>query len=95
MGFEINAYDPCVANKIVNGIEITVTWHVDNLKVSHKELSEVLKFILEMGNIYGPVVTVTRRKVNSYLCSDFDYSTDSLVKVSMIKYAKQIITDFP
>ena len=32
MGFEINPYDPCVANKIVNGSWCTVMWHVDDLK---------------------------------------------------------------
>ena len=34
-GFEVNPYDPCVANKIVDGKQLTVTWHVDDLKVSH------------------------------------------------------------
>ena len=28
--FEINKYDPCVANKIVKGKQYTVCWHVDN-----------------------------------------------------------------
>ena len=48
-GFEVNPYDPCVANKMVNGSQITVTWHVDDLKVSHKESTEVTKFILALG----------------------------------------------
>ena len=34
-GFEVNPYDPCVANKIVDGKQLTVTWHVDDLKASH------------------------------------------------------------
>jgi hypothetical protein len=34
-GFIINPYDPCVANRMVNGKQHTVTWHVDNLKSSH------------------------------------------------------------
>ena len=37
MGFEVNPYDPCVANEIVNGSQCTVVWHVDDLKVSHKD----------------------------------------------------------
>ncbi len=32
-GFKINPYDPCIANKWVNGAQLTVTWHVDDLKV--------------------------------------------------------------
>ena len=34
-GFELNPYDPCVANKIVDGAQLTVVWHVEYLKVSH------------------------------------------------------------
>ena len=30
-GFVINPYDPCVANKIVDGKQFTVAWHVDAL----------------------------------------------------------------
>ena len=36
-GFETNEYDPCVANKILNGYQMTVFWHMDDLKVSHKD----------------------------------------------------------
>ena len=35
IGFKVNPYDPCVANRIVNGKQHTVTWHVDDLKSSH------------------------------------------------------------
>ena len=34
MGFEVNPYDPCVANKMVNGKQMTICWHVDDLKIS-------------------------------------------------------------
>ena len=36
-GFKVNPYDPCVANAMINGSQMTVTWHVDDLKVSHKD----------------------------------------------------------
>ena len=42
IGFQLNPYDPCVENNIVYGAQLTVVWHVDDLKVSH---------------IYGGVVT--------------------------------------
>lgn len=34
-GFEINQYGPCDANKIVGGQQLTVMWHVDDLKLSN------------------------------------------------------------
>ena len=33
-GFEINPYDPCVANKMVNGEQLTAAWHVNDMKKS-------------------------------------------------------------
>ena len=49
-GFEVNPYDPCVANEIVNGSQMTVTWQVDDLKVSHKDYDEITKFLLFWGS---------------------------------------------
>ena len=34
-GFEVNPYNPCVANKKVRGTQMTVVWHVNNMKISH------------------------------------------------------------
>ena len=36
-GFVQNQYDMCTFNKMVNGEHITVQFHVDDLKVSHKD----------------------------------------------------------
>ena len=35
IGSQMNPYDPCVANNIVNSAQPTVVWHFDDLKVSH------------------------------------------------------------
>jgi hypothetical protein len=35
MGFEINPYDWCAANKTIDGKQCTILWHVDNIKISH------------------------------------------------------------
>ena len=36
-GFKLNKYDKCVMNKIINGKQCTIIWHVDDLKISHVE----------------------------------------------------------
>ena len=46
IGFQVNPYDPCVANRIIDGKQHTVTWHVDDLKVSHKSVEA-------MTNLYN------------------------------------------
>ena len=40
-GFTVNPYDPCVANKMINGKHMTVTWHVDDLKISHMDTKDM------------------------------------------------------
>ena len=62
-GFEVNPYDPCVANKMVAGKQMTVVWHVDDLKVSHADKKEVTKFVAHLVGIYGPKMTTRRGPV--------------------------------
>ncbi len=42
-GFEINPYDPCIANKMVNGSQMTIRWHVDDLMMSHLKQEEIMQ----------------------------------------------------
>ena len=42
-GFEINPYDPYVANKMIDGKQMMVLWHVDDLKVSHVDPWDITK----------------------------------------------------
>ncbi len=41
LGFEINPYDPCVANKIINDKQMMICWHVDDLFIRHADPSFV------------------------------------------------------
>ena len=36
-GFEIDPYDLCFANRIGEGTQQTVCWHIDDLKASHNK----------------------------------------------------------
>ena len=54
MGFKVNPYDPCMDNKMVNGHQMTVCWHVDDLKVSHKYEDTFTAFTLNLAKLYGP-----------------------------------------
>ena len=74
---------------------MTVTWHVDDLKVSHKKSTEVTKFILVLGRIYGNGLSVMRGKRHSYLGMDFNYSIKGTIKLSMVLFSKQIKDNFP
>jgi hypothetical protein len=45
IGFISNPYEPCMANKKVQGSQQTILFHVDNLKSSHK--TELVNNIFE------------------------------------------------
>ena len=57
-GFILNQYDPCVANKMVNGHHMTVAWNANKLKVSHKDPFEITMFAPYLGLIYGKNIEV-------------------------------------
>ena len=91
----MNPYDPCIANKIRNGKQMTVTWHVDDLKISHMESDEVTTCIEHFRKIYGNRMTVHCGKVHTYLGMDLDFSSPKVLKIGMIKYIKKILKEFP
>ena len=91
----VNTYDPCVANKMVNGKQMTVCWHVDDLKVLYMNPGEITIFGEWLDASYGVTVTTHRGKVHNYLGIIFDYLKKGKVMINMIEYIKNIITDFP
>ena len=82
-GFTIDPYDPCVANMDINGSQMTVGWHVDDLKVSHKKAIEITKLAMYLNDIY-PGLKVNRGKIHDYLGMNLGFSKDGNVKVLMI-----------
>jgi len=40
-GFKINDYERCISNKMINGKQCTIIWHVDDLKISHEKKAVV------------------------------------------------------
>ena len=44
-GFQLNPYDPCVANHIVNDNQQTICFHADNWKISHQDSKVNEEFI--------------------------------------------------
>lgn len=95
-GFELNPYEPCVANKMINGKQCTICWYVDNTKISHEDPS-VVSNIIEIIEGYFGKMTVTRGKKHVFLGMDIEFLDDGKVgkvMISMIEYIKEIFEDF-
>ena len=66
MGFQINPYYMCVANKDVNFKQFTISWYVDNNKVSHVEQKVINDVINKVEGIFLGL-TVTKGNMHTFL----------------------------
>ncbi len=94
-GFVLNPYDSCVANKVMDGKQMTVCRHVDDLKVSHCDPAQVTIFGEWLSKKYGVAVATHQGKVHNYLGMIFDFLAKGKVMVTMVESIKDIIKDFP
>jgi Reverse transcriptase (RNA-dependent DNA polymerase) len=97
IGFATNPYDCCVANKIVDGKQCTVAWHVDDLKISHVDSKVVDSVIASLESEFGKEapLTVTRGKIHEYLGMTLDYSMDGKVMIKMFRYIRDTLAELP
>ena len=96
MVYEINLYDSCVGNKIINGGKKSIRWNVDNVMESHKYPNLNSEFAKAIKEKYWKIkqITVHRVKVHDYLAIEFNYENIGEVKLSMEKYITKIVNDF-
>eukprot|EP00957_Ditylum_brightwellii_P182665 13913589-Ditylum_brightwellii.AAC.1 len=66
LDFEVNPYNPCVSNIMMRGKQMTICWHVDDLKISHIDSREVTKMLDILQKKYGKMRT-TIGKIHNYL----------------------------
>ena len=90
MGFEINRYDPCVANKMVKGTHMTIRWHVDDLMMSHLSHDEIMKVVQGIKDIYGENPVETVGTAHEYLGMMFDCSFTKEVRINMWDYLRKV-----
>jgi hypothetical protein len=95
MGFVLNPYDPCIANKIVDGHQLTPRLHVDDLMISHVDMSAINDFLQKLKVIYGDSLTESTGKQHDYLGMIFDFSSKDEVQINMNLYISKIIQEFP
>ena len=96
IGFELNPYDPCVANKIVDGAQLTVVWNVDDLKVSHVDAGVVPRMSVWLQKTYERLfddglgaMKLKRGKIHEYLGMQLDFSVLGQVEITMFDYIQE------
>ena len=77
-GFVLNPYDLCILNKTIEGKYCTLTWYMDDLKISHVKSSIVDSVIVTIESHFGQM-TVTRGKKHMYVEIEIDFIGDRKV----------------
>ena len=97
MKFELNPYDECVANKIIDGHQCTIMWHVDDLFISHKDGKVIDDVIKQLSDEFGKEapLTVSRGNKHVYLGMELHFTKKGKLVVSMDKYIEDMLGDLP
>ncbi len=74
---------------------MTITWHVDDLKVLHVDPFQITKSAAYLASIYGNSLVVHHGKVHNYLGMDLNFANEGVSQISMITYTTKILTNFP
>jgi len=101
IGFEVNPYDPCVANKMVDGKQMTILYHVDDCKLSHVDTKANDNMIVWLRDNYESIfedgsgeMKVSRGKVHKFLGMTLDFTKPGEVVVTMFDYIEELLDAF-
>ena len=93
MGFVLNQADPCVANKVINGKQCTITWYVDDNKLSHMDPQVVTDILEEMEKLY-PGLVISRGKKHTLLGMKIEFLKGGSLSIDTSEHVKEAIEDF-
>ena len=93
MGFTLNPYDKCVANKTVNGKQMTIVWYVDDCKISHVDPVEVTNLVNELKEHFGDLKT-SRGNTHTFLGINFKITKEKNVELEMMDQLNEAVLAF-
>ena len=76
-GYEQNPYDSCTFNKMTNGKQLTIQFHIDDLKCSHLEQSTLDNLVKELNSVFctsKKELAETKGDIHEYLGLIIDFS---------------------
>jgi len=93
LGFEANPYDLCTFNKVVDGEQISIAFHVDDLLITCCSDSAIDALIVQLEGVFTGV-SATRGATHSYLGMQFIVK-DGGIELDMSGYLEKILADRP
>ena len=82
---------------MIHGKQYTITWHVDDLKISHVEKTVLDELTTQLDNEFGKhgPLTVHHEKKHDYLGMWLDFLLDGKVQVQMFNYINKMLLELP
>ena len=90
--FEINPYDRCVENKVIESSQCTIYWYVDDKNLLHKNSEVISDIINEVKKHLGEISFVRGNKHN-FLGFNIEINYN-MIKVDMVEKFEECIEMF-
>jgi hypothetical protein len=91
-GFTPNGLDVCVFNQVVDGVQVTVTVHVDDMLITTKNQKLADDLVEKLRKRYK-TITVKKGKQLEYLGLNMTVNDDGTIGLDMKRYLDDIVSD--
>lgn len=75
--FEMNPYDQCTFNNMIDGNQLIINFHIDDLHVSSEHKQDIKNFLFDLNEAFKTdfkELTIYQDKLHDYLGINIDYS---------------------
>jgi hypothetical protein len=100
-GYKINLYDGCMVNKLVKGKQVTICFHINDCKISHKSSAVIDNTIAWLRTEYESIfedgsgqMKVHKGKTHKYLGMSLNFSHKGQCRVTMHDYIDGILQTY-
>jgi hypothetical protein len=98
-GYEPNYYDRCTFNKMIDGKQTTIQFHVDDLKISHMKQSIIYLVLNDLNKEFGTTrkpLAATTGLIHDYLgIKPLTTVKKEKVKFTVYDYLEDILDEMP
>ena len=94
MGFELNPYDTCVANKQIDGKQCSLGYYVDDNVCTHVDESVLRRIADTVEEKVGKITRTTGNR-HTFLGMDNIFQDNGTVTINMEDYVTEVLQAFP
>ena len=91
IGFLRNPHEPCLYNKTINEVQITIIVHVDDLMMTSVNQDHLKCLVRELHDMYD-VKQHNSGKIHSYIGMTFDFTIEGEVSITMQGFIDDLLT---